>query len=173
MAKRKPKPEPNAYTSHRGVRAVGRGVRPEWARLLQRPPNRSAEGLFLIQQGSILECDRFLSEKAGYAAEEVVGSLFASFFDSQSMGRVESAMAESACPGVGPTEFNACLVCKNGDAFAVRVTSEPCRVAGKPARFVVLCDHGGPDPTAGRHLEWPEEFLPEESPGTVPECGRC
>jgi PAS domain S-box-containing protein len=127
----------------------------------------------LIKDGRVLECNRFLSEKSGYAAEEVVGSLFSSFFDTESIVRVESALSGSDSPEAGPTEFSARLVCKNGDSLEVRIKSEPCLAAGKPARLVVLRDSGGPTPAAEWSLDWPDDFFPEELPAPTPEYSRC
>ncbi|MFO7707097.1 MAG: PAS domain S-box protein [Desulfobacterales bacterium] len=128
----------------------------------------SAEGVFLVQAGRIVECNRFLAEKAGYAVEEVAGSIFASFFDTESMGKVESALAPDACPAPDGAGFSARIVCKNGDAFTARFRSLPCAIGGRPASLVVLSDSGRPTPPAEAAFDWQAGFFPEEPPARLP-----
>ncbi len=133
----------------------------------------SDEGVFLIQGGRVAECNRFLAEKAGYAAEEVVGSIFASFFDTQSIGKIEPALAENACPAANRVGFRVRLICKNGDTYNVRFKSQACVIGGESAHLVVLSESGQPAPAAEWALDWQDGFFPEEFPVRIPECGCC
>jgi hypothetical protein len=133
----------------------------------------SAEGVFLIQAGRIVESNRFLAEKAGYAPEEIIGSLFATFFETHSMAVIESALAEDACPATVRSGFRARLVCKNGDALPVRFKALACTIEGRPAHRVVLSAAGQPSPPTEWARDWQNDFFPEEPPVRLPEHGCC
>lgn len=173
MAKRKSRKKPQTKPDRQPSRSShhGRPVAPEGD--LQNLLSLSAKGVFLIQGGRIVECNRFLLEKAGYAIEEVIDSIFASFFDAESIEKIESELADATCPAPERSDFSARLVCKNGDVFNVRVESQACIIGGESAHLVVLSESGQPAPAAEWALDWQDGFFPEESPTQIPEYGCC
>ncbi len=128
----------------------------EHDRLLQGRHAVSEEGLFVIQNGRIKECNHFMARLGGYLQAEVLDTVFASFFDGNSISAVESA-----CGGEFPglrcaAAQNVSLVCKNGQRVNVRLKVQPCIFDEKPAMLAVLsreldtCQHG----EIGRASDW-------------------
>jgi len=98
----------------------------------------SEEGIFVVQEGRIKECNRFLARLAGYLQDEVLDTVFTSFFDGSSIPAVESA-----CGGEFPGTLRASvqkvsLVCKNGQRVAVQLKVQPFVFGEKPAMLAVL-----------------------------------
>lgn len=173
MAKRKSRKKPQTKPDRQPSRSSHRG-RPEAPEVdLQNLLSLSAEGVFLIQGSRIVVCNRFLAEKAGYAIEEVIDSIFASFFDAESIEKIESELADDTCPAPERSDFSARLVCKNGDVFKVRIKSQACIIGGESVHLVVLSESGQPAPAAECPLNWKDCFFPEESPAHITECGCC
>jgi PAS domain S-box-containing protein len=98
----------------------------------------SEEGIFVVQDGRIKECNRFLARLGGYLQDEVLDTVFASFFDSNSIPAVESA-----CGGEFPgrrcaSAQKVSLVCKDGRRVNVQLKVKPCVFGEKPAMLAVL-----------------------------------
>ena len=98
----------------------------------------SEEGIFIVQDGRIKECNRFLARLGGYLQDEVLDTVFVSFFDDTSIPAVESA-----CGGKFPgtrcaSAQKVSLVCKNGQRVNVQLKVQPCVFGEKPALLAVL-----------------------------------
>ena len=98
----------------------------------------SEEGIFVVQDGRIKECNHFLARLGGYLQDEVLDTVFVSFFDGSSIPTVESA-----CGGEFPgtrcaSSQNVSLVCKNGQRVNVQLKVQACVFGEKPAILVVL-----------------------------------
>lgn len=173
MAERKSKLRQEPSYGYPPSQTDGRSCLEEKERDLRGRFTRPAEGVLLVQGGRIVECNRFLAEKTGYAIEEVVGSIFASFFDAESIEKIDSELADDTCPALSPHEFSTFLICKNGAALKVRVTSRPCSIGEEPARLVLLSESDEAPPAVERGFGYHAVFFPEESPDTIPEYSRC
>jgi PAS domain S-box-containing protein len=98
----------------------------------------SEEGIFVVQDGQIKECNRFLARLGGYLQDEVLETAFTSFFDDTSIPAVESACG-SAFPGTRRASAQkVSLVCKNGQRVNVQLKVQPCVFGEKPAMLAVL-----------------------------------
>jgi hypothetical protein len=98
----------------------------------------SEEGIFIVQDGRIKECNRFLARLGGYLQDEVLDTVFGSFFDDTSIPAVESV-----CGGKFPgtrcaSAQKVSLVCKNGQRVNVQLKVQPCVFCEKPAMLAVL-----------------------------------
>ena len=98
----------------------------------------SEEGIFIVQDGRIKECNRFLARLGGYLQDEVLDTVFASFFDDTSIPAVESACGVES-PGTRcASAQEVSLVCKNGQRVNVQLKVQPCVFGEKPALLAVL-----------------------------------
>jgi PAS domain S-box-containing protein len=98
----------------------------------------SEEGIFIVQDGRIKECNRFMARLGGYLQDEVLDTVFVSFFDDTSIPAVESACG-GEFPGTRCTSVQkVSLVCKNGQRVNVQLKVQPCVFGEKPAMLAVL-----------------------------------
>ena len=98
----------------------------------------SEEGIFVVQDGRVKECNHFLARLGGYLQDEVLDTLFASFFDGNSIPAVETACG-SKFPGTRCTSAQkVSLVCKNGQRVNVQLKVKACIFGEKPAMLAVL-----------------------------------
>ena len=98
----------------------------------------SEEGIFIVQDGRIKECNRFMARLGGYLQDEVLDTVFVSFFDDTSIPVVESACG-GGFPGTRCTSVQkVSLVCKNGQRVNVQLKVQPCVFGEKPAMLAVL-----------------------------------
>lgn len=98
----------------------------------------SEEGIFIVQDGRIKECNRFMARLGGYLQDEVLDTVFVSFFDDTSIPVVESACG-GEFPGTRCTSVQkVSLVCKNGQRVNVQLKVQPCVFGEKPAMLAVL-----------------------------------
>jgi PAS domain S-box-containing protein len=116
----------------------------------------SEEGIFVVQDGRIKQCNHFLARLGGYLQDEVLDTVFTSFFDGNSIPAVESACG-GKFPGTRCTSAQkVSLVCKNGKRVSVQLKVQPCLFGEKPAMLAVLSrvlestDHG----ERGRACDW-------------------
>ncbi|MBI5579778.1 MAG: PAS domain-containing protein [Deltaproteobacteria bacterium] len=124
--------------SRRAAGTKGFSAFQEQDRLLQGWLAVSEEGIFVVQDGRIKECNHFLARLGGYLQDEVLDTVFASFFDGNSIAAVESA-----CGGEFPgtrcgSAQTVSLVCKNGQRVNVQLKVQPCVFSEKPAMLAVL-----------------------------------
>jgi PAS domain-containing protein len=124
----------------------------------------ATEGVFVVQQGRIRECNDFLETRAGYRRAEVLETLFASFFDPDSAAAVESlcrGRAVRLSAAAAPLEVR--LVEKNGRRLRGTLRARRCRFGGRPAVLVVFsAAETPPGPTIWEAL--PEAgWFPEEA----------
>jgi hypothetical protein len=98
----------------------------------------SEEGIFIVQDGRIKECNRFMARLGGYLQDEVLDTVFVSFFDDTSIPVVESACG-GEFPGTRCTSVQkVSLVCKNRQRVNVQLKVQPCVFGEKPAMLAVL-----------------------------------
>jgi PAS domain S-box-containing protein len=156
-------------------RQVAAPVRPPRARLAERSEmlgrlwEMSSEGVFVIQNGRVKECNHFLAERSGYAMDEVEETCFASFFDRESIPAVEAACGQITL-GRGTVSLpQVVLVCKDGKNLDVQLKACACRFGGKPAVLVTL------NPLDSRTSDdsWEADldgfFVSEETPLPLPQ----
>jgi PAS domain S-box-containing protein len=116
----------------------------------------SEEGMFIVQDGRIKECNRFLSRLGGYLRDEVLDTVFASFFDSDCIPIVESACG-AEFPGTRCSSAKrVCMVCKDGQRVKVQLKVHPCVFGEKPAILAVLSRvlDSTPHGESGRACGW-------------------
>lgn len=98
----------------------------------------SEEGMFIVQDGRIKECNRFLSRLGGYLRDEVLDTVFASFFDSDSIPIVESVCGAEFSGTRCSSAKRVSMVCKDGQRVKVQLKVHPCVFGEKPAMLAVL-----------------------------------
>jgi PAS domain S-box-containing protein len=98
----------------------------------------SEEGIFVVQDGRIKECNRFLARLGGYLQDEVLDTLFTSFFDDTSIPAVELACGGGIPGNRCASSQKVSLVCKNGQRVKVQLKVKPCVFGEKPAMLAVL-----------------------------------
>jgi PAS domain S-box-containing protein len=98
----------------------------------------SEEGIFIVQDGRIKECNRFLARLGGYLQDEVLDTVFVSFFDDTSIPAVESACGGKFSGTRCASAQKVSLVCKNGQRVNVQLKVQPCVFGEKPAMLAVL-----------------------------------
>jgi len=98
----------------------------------------SEEGIFIVQDGRIKECNRFLARLGGYLQDEVLDTVFVSFFDDTSIPAVESACGDEFPGTRRASAQRVSLVCKNGQRVNVQLKVQPCVFGEKPAMLAVL-----------------------------------
>jgi hypothetical protein len=106
--------------------------------MLRRVLEITSDGIFLVQDGRVRECNGFMAVRGGYRPDEVLDTCFASFFHRDSVPAVEAV-----CDGISPehdlmTLPKAVLMCKNGRGMDVRLKACRCRLEGKAAVLVAL-----------------------------------
>ena len=139
--------EADLLARHRARKAPGHATKPasppralieEHSEMLGRLWAMSSEGIFVLRNGRVKECNHFLAARAGYAMDEVEGTCFASFFDRESIPAVEAACGQIALERGMVSLPQALLVCKNGKSLEVQMKACACRFGGKPAVLVTL-----------------------------------
>lgn len=139
----------------------------ERSEMLGRLLDMSSEGIFIVQNGRVRECNRFLAMRAGYAMDEIEGTCFASFFDRESIPAVEAVCGQITLGCEMTSLPKAMLVCKNGKSLEVQLKAGACRFGGEPAVLVTLSD---PDVQASED-SWSADldclFVSEETPSTL------
>jgi len=139
--------EADLLARHRARKAPGHAAKPasppralmkERNEMLGRLWEMSSEGIFVVRNGRVRECNHFLAARAGYAMDEVEGTCFASFFDRESIPAVEAACGEIAL-GRGMVSLpQVVLVRKDGKSLEAQMKACACRFGGKPAVLVTL-----------------------------------
>lgn len=139
----------------------------ERSEMLGRILDMSSEGIFVVQNGRVKECNHFLATRAGYAMDEIEGTCFASFFDRESIPAVEAVCRQITLGQEMMSLPKALLVCKNGSSIEVQLKACACRFGGEPAVLMTLsalCGEASDD-SWGADLE--DFFVSEESPFTL------
>jgi hypothetical protein len=98
----------------------------------------SSEGIFVIQNGRVRQCNGFLDAAGGYLPEEVHETVFASFFHQKSVPAVDSLCTRCPSKPFYASLPNMVLMSKNGRRVKVVLKAQACLYAGKPAVLVVL-----------------------------------
>jgi PAS domain S-box-containing protein len=170
--------EADLHARHRASKAPRQAEKPvsrpralmkERSEILGRLWEMSSEGIFVVRNGRVRECNHFLAARAGYAMDEVEGTCFASFFDRGSIPAVEAACGQIAL-GRGMVSLpQVVLVCKNGKRLEVQMKACACRFGGKPAALVALIpmDRQISDDSWEADLE--SFFVSEKTPFTLPQ----
>lgn len=106
--------------------------------MLQQVLDLSSEGIFVVQDGRVRECNGFLDVQGGYLREEVLETLFASFFHRKSMAAVESLCHRSPSRPIFASLPDLVLIRKNGRSLKVGLKAQACRFAGESAVLFIL-----------------------------------
>jgi hypothetical protein len=135
-----------------------------------RPTEIAPDGIFILEDGRVKECNHFLAAQAGYGMDEVEGTCFASFFDRDSIPTVEALCGQMPPQHRLGSISGAVLLCKNGTRLRVRLRADYCRFNWKPAVMVTLTVLEGhaPDWTSGAEMD--SFLIPEESLAAQPAC---
>lgn len=139
----------------------------ERSEMLGRLLDMSSEGIFIVQNGRVKECNHFLATRAGYAMDEIEGTCFASFFDRESIPAVEAVCGQMTPDHEMMSLPNAVLVCKNGKNLEVHLKAGGCLFGGEPAVLVTLSnlDVQASDDSWGADLDC--LFVSEETASTL------
>jgi len=129
----------------------------------------SSEGIFVLRNGRVKECNHFLAARAGYAMDEIEGTCFASFFDQESIPAVETACGEIALGRGTVSLHQVVLVCKDGKSLEVQMKACACRFGGEPAVLVTLSAIGSPDADDSWDADLDCFFVSEKTPFTLPQ----
>ncbi len=139
--------EADLLARHRAIETPGNAAKPaslpralteEHSEMLGRLWEMSSEGIFIVRNGRVRECNHFLATQAGYAMDEVEGTCFASFFDRESIPAVEAACGQIALERGTVSLPQVVLVCKDGKILEAQMKACACRFGGKPAVLVTL-----------------------------------
>jgi PAS domain-containing protein len=124
----------------------------------------ATDGIFVVQQGTIRECNDFLEARAGYRRAEVLETLFASFFDPASAAAVESLCRGRAVRRpAAAARLEVRLVAKNGRRLKGSLRTRGCRFGGRPAVLVVFSPAEKPPPPAIWEALPEAAWFPEEA----------
>ena len=146
-----------------------RALMKERNEMLGRLWEMSSEGIFVVRNGRVRECNHFLAARAGYAMDEVEGTCFASFFDRESIPAVEAACGQIALERGTVSLPQVVLVCKDGKTLEAQMKACACRFGGKPAVLVTL----NPLDSRASEESWEADldgfFVSEETPLPLPQ----
>ena len=129
----------------------------------------SSEGIFVVQNGRVKECNHFLATRAGYAMDEIEGTSFASFFDRESIPAVEAICGQTQSGREMMSLPHAVIVRKNGKSLEVQLQACACRFGGKPAVRVTLSALSNPAANDSWDAELDGFFVSEETPLLLPQ----
>jgi hypothetical protein len=110
----------------------------EFGEMFQQILELSHDGIFVVQDGRVRECNGFLDVQGGYLREEVLGTFFASFFHRKSMTAVESLCNRSPAKPIFASLPNMLLISKNGRSLKVGLKAQACLFSGESAILVLL-----------------------------------
>ena len=170
--------EADLLARHRARKAPGHATKPasppralieEHSEMLGRLWAMSSEGIFVLRNGRVKECNHFLAARAGYAMDEIEGTCFASFFDQESIPAVEAACGQIALERGTVSLPQVVLVCKDGKSLEVQMKACACRFGGKPAVLVTLSAIGSPDADDSWDADLDCFFVSEKTPFTLPQ----
>lgn len=128
--RQKPAPPKTGRRSPKAFRELGE--------IFQQVLDLSADGVFVVQEGRVRDCNAFLDVQGGYLREEVLETLFASFFHRKSMAAVESLCKRSPAQPIFASLPDLLLVSKNGRSLKVGLKAQACRFSGESAVLFVL-----------------------------------
>lgn len=165
VLQRPPKKRSAAMANASPPRARPEEGRQRQARLL----NRASEGVLVVRNGRVEECNHFLTAQAGYAMDEIEGTCLASFFDRVSIPAVEAVCSQIASGSGTMSLPGALLVCKNGKNINVRLEARPCRFRGEPAVRVTLSSLSSEASDDAWDADLDGFFVSEETPFTLPQ----
>jgi PAS domain S-box-containing protein len=131
--------------------------------------NRASEGVLVVRNGRVEECNQFLADQAGYAMDEIEGTCLASFFDRESIPAVEAVCSQIAAGSGAISLLRAVLVCKNGKKISVRLEARPCRFRGEPGVRVTLSALKSEASDDARDEDLDGFFISEETPLPLPQ----
>jgi PAS domain S-box-containing protein len=131
--------------------------------------NRASEGVLVVRNGRVEECNHFLADQAGYAMDEIEGTCLASFFDRESIPAVEAVCSQIAAGSGTISLLRTVLVCKNGKKISVRLEARPCRSKAGPAVRVTLSAPSSNACDDARDADLESLFVSEETPFPPPQ----
>jgi PAS domain S-box-containing protein len=139
----------------------------ERSEVLRRLWEMSSEGIFVLRNGRVKECNHFLATRAGYAMDEIEGTCFASFFDRKSIPAVEAVCGQTTRGHEMMSLPKALLVCKNGSSIEVQLKACACLFGGKPAVLVTLRATDSQPSEDSWDADLDDFFVSEESPSIL------
>jgi len=98
------------------------------------------DGILLVQNDTIKECNRGIAQMSGYRLEELVDTCFASYFHPDDISAVEAMGRRPRQNPAAVQELEATLMRKDGAQLTVEIISVPCAFQQQPAGLVMIRD---------------------------------
>jgi PAS domain S-box-containing protein len=96
------------------------------------------EGIVVVEKGIIQNSDAAMTRLSGYRHEEVVDTIFASFFHLDDIPLVESICDPPEVPGKNKKTPVVRLIGKDGTSIPVEISAGACSKNGKPIRRIKI-----------------------------------
>lgn len=96
------------------------------------------ESIVVVEKGIIQNSDAAMTRLSGYRHEEVVDTIFASFFHLEDIPVVESICNPPEAPGKTRRKPVVRLIGKDGQSIPVEISAGACRKDGKPIRRIKI-----------------------------------
>ena len=102
--------------------------------------NLIIEGVAVIHNGRIQECNKSMQTICGYSLEELTGMSFKNIFHPDSFTVIEQIGERSICENQSIKDYEAVLIHKDGHQINVEITTDFITLNGKPANLIVIRD---------------------------------
>jgi len=102
--------------------------------------NLIAEGVIVLQDGRIQECNQSMQKICGYSFEELSGMTVKNIFHPDSNSVIEQIEKRSVYDNQMTKDYEAVLICKDGHLTNVEITTDFFTLNEKPANLVVIRD---------------------------------
>ena len=102
--------------------------------------NLIIEGVAVIHNGRIQECNKSMQTISGYSLEELSGMSFKNIFHPDSFSVIEQIGERSVCENQSIKDYEAVLIRKDGHQINVEITTDLITLNGKPANLIVIRD---------------------------------
>jgi PAS domain S-box-containing protein len=96
------------------------------------------ESIVVVEKGIIQNSDAAMTRLSGYRHEEVVDTIFASFFHLDDIPVVESVCDPPEAPGNSGQKLVVRLIGKDGQSIPVQISAGACSRDGKPIRQIKI-----------------------------------
>jgi len=100
----------------------------------------SNDGIVIIQDGHIKECNHYMVKLCNYSVEEVIDTDFLSYFNLDDLPAALSLCERSLQNENAIEMLEATLICKNGHKISVEISAGRLNYHGKPANLLVVRD---------------------------------
>jgi PAS domain S-box-containing protein len=98
------------------------------------------DGILIVQDGKIKESNHLMAKMCGYAAEEILDTEFASFFQPDDMARIEKICAKAIQDTNSIEIHEATLMCKNGIKLFAELSAGHFVYNQQPAILFIVRD---------------------------------